>query len=54
MQRILVTLLCLSVLGTATGCAVGRPASGVSSPARDGVGAYQTNGVSILQTIQRV
>ena len=41
MKRILLTLLCLGVLGTITGCAVGSSASGVSSPERYGVGAYQ-------------
>ena len=41
MKRILLTLLCLGVLGTAAGCAVGSSASGVSSPGRYGVGAYQ-------------
>jgi len=41
MKRIVLTLLCLGVLGTATGCALGPPAYGVSSPERYGVGAYQ-------------
>jgi hypothetical protein len=41
MQRMVLILLCLGVLGVVTGCAVGSSVSGVSSPGRYGVGAYQ-------------